>query len=419
MPRSPLYKSELPATEGPPEPAAKIAERMREQLGGPSPRTSTNDSAGLKLIGTTPTRASSRYQKEALLLLAESLPQKVWTSDANGVKTYCNRRYLDFTGISSVAEMNTRWHECVHPDDRRLVRETWANALATGEPYTLSYRLRRHDGVYRHVLARAVPVRGDHGQIEQWLGTTTDIHEQAVAEELLRRTEKLAAAARIAASIAHEINNPLAAVTNALYLALQAKELSPSTRQYLKVADQELARIAQATTQTLRFHKQSVAPTLASLRELMDSALSMFGPRCESLGISVHRRYRTEQKLFCFADEVRQAFAHLVANSVDAMARGGRLHVRIRESRRWDETRTYGIRITIADTGIGIPNAVRPRIFEAFVSTKEPTGTGLGLWVVDGIIGKHYGTISVKSSTHAVHHGTVLTLFLPFAGATE
>ncbi|HEY6447851.1 MAG TPA: PAS domain-containing protein [Acidobacteriaceae bacterium] len=264
----PHFKSELPAAEGSPGPAVKIAERMREQVGVPQRRTSTDHDPGLKLTGKTPARASSRYQREALLLLAESMPQKVWTSDAQGVKTYCNRRYLDFTGISSVAEMNIRWHECVHPEDRRLVRETWANALATGEPYTLSYRLRRHDGVYRHVLARAVPVRGDDGQIEQWLVTTTDIHEQAVAEELLRRTEKLAAAARIAASIAHEINNEVAAVTNALYLALQAKELSPSTRQYLKLADQELARIARATTQTLQFYKQSVAPALASLREL-------------------------------------------------------------------------------------------------------------------------------------------------------
>jgi len=322
--------------------------------------------------------------------------------------------------MSSVKEMNSRWQECIHPDDRQLVGKVWLDSLVTGEPYAISYRLRRHDGVYRQVLARAVAVRGDGGEIGQWLGTTTDTHDQTLAEEMMRRTEKLATAARMAASIAHEINNPLASVTNALYLALQAPELSPKTRQYLKLADRELARVAQVTTQTLRFHKQAVAPAPARMRDLMEAALAVFVPRLESLGIAVERDYGTEHNLYCFADEVRQAFAHILSNSLDAMGKGGgRLQVRIRDGRRWDKGLTQGIRITIADSGTGIPDELQSRIFEAFVSTKEPTGTGLGLWVVDGIVRKHQGSIWIRSSTDPLRHGTVLILFLPFAGALE
>jgi PAS domain S-box-containing protein len=403
------------------EPVVKITEKKRkpadlQKRGGPNGRHSGSVQ---NLAAIAPAEASLRSKQEPLLLLAETLPVLVWASDAEGVKTYCNRRYLEFTGISSLAEMNTRWQDCVHPDDRQPVTEAWIHALATGEPYTSSYRLRRHDGVYRQVLARALAVRDDDGQIDQWLGTTTDIHEQTLAEEMMRRTEKLATAARMAASIAHEINNPLASVTNALYLALQAPELSPKTRQYLKLADRELARVAQVTTQTLRFHKQAVAPVLASLRDLIDAALAVFAPRLESLGISVRRDYPAEHKLYCFADEMRQAFAHIVCNSLDAMAQGGRLQVRIRTSRRWDDSPAQGVRITIADSGTGIPAELRAHIFEAFVSTKDPTGTGLGLWVVDGIIRKHQGSISLKSSTDSARHGTVLMLFLPFASAIE
>lgn len=363
--------------------------------------------------------ATVQEREQRFNALSENLPQLVWVTDGLGVNIYCNQRCLEYHGVTREDAAGSFWVDMIHPQDRSPTLEKWDKSILTGEPFVTEFRLRRHDGAYRYFLSRAVPVRGEDGQIDRWLGISTDIHEQKMVEETMRRTEKLAMAGRMAASIAHEINNPLASVTNALYLALQDRQLSPVTRQYLKLADQELARVAQVTTQTLRFHKQSTAPALVNPANIMETALTVFSPRLESLGISVIREYRAELKLYCFADELRQAFAHLVSNSLDATSRGGRLRVRIREARSWGEAETRGIRITIADTGTGIPPDLRARIFEAFVSTKEPAGTGLGLWVVEGIVRKHHGSIAVRSSTDAVRHGTVITLFLPFAGASE
>jgi signal transduction histidine kinase len=275
--------------------------------------------------------------------------------------------------------------------------------------------LRRHDGEYRYFLARAVAVRNDAGEVERWLGSSTEIHDQKMAEEALRRSEKLAAAGSLAASLAHEINNPLNSVVNMVYLALQDNTLSESTRRLLDGADSELTRVAQFTTQTLRFHKQSNAPTPVDLGEIMESVFAMYAPRLRTSSVHLERDYRTTEKLCCFNSELRQVFANLIGNSLDAIGRDGQIRVRIRASRSWLEGQP-GIRVLVADTGHGIPAALRKRVFEPFMSTKEVTGMGLGLWVTDGIIKKHKGRIALRSSTDPLRHGTVFSMFFPLDG---
>ena len=351
--------------------------------------------------------------------LAETLPQFIWVADSEGVKTYCNQRYLEYTGVKSTKEMNLAWTNFIHPEDHARALETWKHSLETGDPYSSSYRLRRHDGTYRHFLAQAVAVKNEGGEIEQWLGSSTDVHEQKLVEEVLRRSEKLATAGRLAANIAHEINNPLAAIANLLYLSLEDASLTETTRNYLKLADQELTRTAHVTTQTLKFHKQTSAPGLAHLAETIDSVLSVFEPRFEACSVAVERDYQTQEQLYCYSDELRQVFAHLLSNSLDATARGGRLRIRIKRSRAWGELTEPGIKVTVADTGIGIPSAIRKDVFDAFISTKESTGTGLGLWVTEGIVRKHGGKIFLRSRTDPENHGTVVSLFFPFAGLAQ
>ncbi len=264
------------------------------------------------------TEAALREREERFRVLAESLPEFVWIRDGDGRYIYCNQRLLDYVG-KPPEWLQSHAFEAVHPDDVGATIENWKHSIETGEPYTNSYRLRRHDGAYRYFLARAVPMRDEAGRVTRWLGSTTDIHDQKVAEEGLRRTEKLSAAARLAASMSHEINNPLNSVVNFLYLALLDPTLNGDTRNYLTLADQELSRAVQVATQMLRFHNQSTAPALVDLSATMDSVLNFFKSRLESRSIVVEREYRTREKLRCFNEELRQVFANLISNSLDAL----------------------------------------------------------------------------------------------------
>jgi PAS domain S-box-containing protein len=361
--------------------------------------------------------SSDPTEEDKFRTLAENLPQMIFACDANGRKNYCCQRYLDYTGCSSFEEVDRRWLTIIHPEDQKAAINAWAQALEKKTTYLAEYRMRRHDGVYRHHLARAIPTVNRDGQVSGWVGTITDIDEEKGIEERLRRTEKLAAAGRMAASLAHEINNPLASVTNAIFLALQDPSLTDTTRQYLKIADRELQRVAQVTVHSLRFHQQSAGPRSESLSDIMNSVLAIYLARLQALSIDLVRDYRTSEKLHCRVDDMRQTFSHLISNAIDAMSQGGSLRIRVRLSHAWDGSGTSGFRVVVADTGAGIAQEFLPRVFDAFATTKNPTGTGLGLWVVDEIIRKHKGRISIRSSVDARRHGTVVSIFLPFLGA--
>ena len=349
--------------------------------------------------------------------LANTLPALVWVSEADGSVSYISRSFEVYAGVGVEEIQGEGGFRLIHAEDRVRAQEQWQRSIETHAPFAMEARLRRHDGIYRCFLVQAVPVVSEHAQVERWVGTATDVHDQKIAEEAVRRTEKLAAAGRLAASMAHEINNPLAAVTNTLYLALTDPDLSEVTRGYLGQAEQELARVAAVTTQTLRFHQQSAAPAEVELGELMDSAYTLFQKRFRSRGIALRTEYSCKDRLFCRGDELRQVFANLLSNALDATPDGGLVRIRIREARDADGAR--GIRVSVADTGHGIPKELHRRIFEPFVSTKDATGTGLGLWVTLGIVQRHKGKIVMRSrvkSDCAARGGTIFSLFFPTDG---
>jgi len=264
-------------------------------------------------------------------------------------------------------------------------------------------------------LVSAYPVRTTPRQV-RWAGVIVlDATGRKLSEEALRRTEKLAATGRLAASIAHEINNPLEAITNLLFLLRNFCQLGDPALNYVAMAEREAQRIAGITQQTLRFYRQSTLPARAKMSELLDPVLSLSQTRLSALGIEVQREYDPEMDLFCFAAELRQVFANLVSNALDATSGGGRLRVRARRSLNWRDPAQAGVRFTLADTGAGMEPAVRERVFEAFFTTKELTGTGLGLWVSYEIIVKHRGIVHVRSRTAAQgkSSGTVFQIFIP------
>ena len=237
------------------------------------------------------------------------------------------------------------------------------------------------------------------------------IQQQIVAEEALRKSEKLAVAGRLAASIAHEINNPLAAVTNLVYLMSKTENLE-IVRAYGQIAQQELERVAEIVNQTLRFHRAPAEPAPTSLPNLVDSAVSLFKARLRSQQVNVIADYRTQDLVHCSEGEIRQAIINLLGNALDAISgSAGEIRIRIKAVAHPRHGQP-GVSVSVADRGRGIPLEFRPRLFQPFFTTKGTTGTGLGLWLTKDIIQRHNGKLWVKSRT-GLASGTVFSFWLP------
>lgn len=231
-------------------------------------------------------------------------------------------------------------------------------------------------------------------------------------EEALLRSEKLAVAGRLAASIAHEINNPLASVTNLLYLIGTSSDMEEA-KIYAATATDELARVSEIAIHTLKFFRQLSKPTSVYLTELVDSALVLYQARLISARVTVQKDFRACPPITAMAGELRQVIVNMVGNALDAMRGGGTLNIRINHGREYSNGSRSGMRLTIGDSGSGISPEIKSRLFEPFVSSKGETGTGLGLWVSSEIIRKHGGTIRFKSSSSPPSTGTVFSIFLP------
>lgn len=238
-------------------------------------------------------------------------------------------------------------------------------------------------------------------------------------EERLRKVERLAAAGQLAASLAHEINNPLAAVTNVLYILQNLVDLPAETTTLVNSAESELARVSRIVKQSLSYYRVDRSPTEVDLAQILEESLGIFEERFRKAGLHVSTRIRPQTTILGFGDEIRQAIDNLLLNAVEATPKGGRLAVSLRlSSDRKDQSRPGIARLTIADTGSGIPREQLSRLFEPFFTTKAEKGNGLGLWVVRGIVTKHEGSIRIRSSTRDCHRGTVVSILwqLPHKG---
>jgi two-component system NtrC family sensor kinase len=239
--------------------------------------------------------------------------------------------------------------------------------------------------------------------------------ENERAAAALMQQEKLAVVGRLASSMAHEINNPLEAVTNLLWLSQQRSE-DGQIKEWLGMADKELRRVSTIANQALRMHKQASAPQLATCDVLFSGVLMAYESRIRNAGIEVEKRKRATEPVVCFEGDVRQALGNVLGNAIDAMSQGGRLFLRSRMGRDWRSGRA-GVVLTIADNGTGMSQEVRRRAFEAFFSTKGIGGSGLGLWISAEILQRHLGRILLRSSPRPRRSGTVVTVFLPLEAA--
>jgi PAS domain S-box-containing protein len=260
------------------------------------------------------------------------------------------------------------------------------------------------------------PVKDERGTIIGVAKIARDISENKRLEQTLRTTEKLASVGRLAASVAHEINNPLEAVTNLLFLAKRDISDRDKVEQRLDLANQELDRVTQIATQTLGFYRETSSASGVDLAKTMEGILVLYARKISGRGINVIKEYGDKTEIRALAGEIRQVLANLVSNSLDAMPNGGSLRLRISGSHSRNNGNQPGVRVIIADTGSGIRPENMKKIFEPFFTTKPDTGTGLGLWITRAIIEKHGGSIRVHSKPGANQSGTVFSIFLPEAG---
>jgi signal transduction histidine kinase len=299
----------------------------------------------------------------------------------------------------------------IYPDDQAAVWAAIEEAIRSEGIFELEHRVLRADGSPGWTFSRAIPLKDADGAITEWFGTATDITARKQAEEALLRSERLASLGRMAATIAHEINNPLEALTNLLFLAGQTAGLPAAAHERLQAADAELRRVAHITRQALGFYRESTAPASASVSALVESAIDLLKGKVCVKRAQIGKQWRTQQEIEMVAGEMRQVLSNLLANSLDAIDDEGRIRVRVSPCTGRDGERR--LRITIADDGRGIERGTRAHIFEPLYTTKGAVGTGLGLWVTREIVDKHRGTIRMRSATTGPRRGSTFSVLLP------
>ncbi len=351
--------------------------------------------------------------------LLDSAGEGIWGVDLQGRCTFVNRAALGMLGFAADELLGRNMHSMVHhhyPDGRFYPAEECLiyNVFRKSNPFTNKIdHVIRKDGTLFYAEMSAQPILHG-GEVRGAVVTFRDVTQARLAEEALRRSEKLAAVGQLASSIAHEINNPLEAVVNLLYLVRTADSME-DVKTYASLAESELARVADITMQTLRFHRQQTLATEVDLNDIIPAVLRLYTARFTSRRVELKLRLRPTHTPMLLEGDVRQVLNNLIRNAYDAMPQGGRLYVRLREARCM-KTGAAGVRITVADTGTGFLPKMRKTLFEPFHTSKEVTGTGLGLWISKGIIDKHRGRIQMRSrheDDYRAGHGTVFSLWLP------
>ena len=339
----------------------------------------------------------------------------VFCSTVDGQMMECNLSFARIFGYNSPAEISLRPGGEYYFDVAD--RQSYVEKLrAAGSVRNLELTLRKKDGTAVTILENVTLLPAESGQPEAMLGTVIDITERKQAQEALLRAEKLAAVGRLAASMAHEINNPLEAVTNTLFLARTHSEVTPALRELLLLAEQELSRVASITRQTLGFFRGASEPATSSVADILEDALALYQSKIRVRNIRLVKEVHFNGLIHARPGELRQAFSNLVANALDAVPDGGDLMLRVSRGRDW-RTGMPGVTVTVADSGLGIEPQHRKRIFEPFFTTKRDTGTGLGLWLTREIVLRHSGRIRFRTNSRPGRSGTTISIFLPTASA--
>jgi len=374
-------------------------------------------------IGTLRMRAANAQAEEALRASEERWATTL-RSIGDAVISTCARGKVIF--MNAVAEKLTGWplseaqgrdleevFNIVNEMTREKPESPVAKVVRMGQVVGLANHtaLISRDGTEVPIEDSGAPIRSQDGEITGVVLVFHDVVEKRKAEKAVRHSERLAVTGRLAATLAHEIHNPLDTVGNLLYLMDLAPDLQ-AARQHVALASQEVARVTQMTRHMLAFQRESSKPVPVNIAEIFDSVVALFIRKIEAAGIQIEKQVRFEQELLGLPSEIRQVFANLFGNAVEAVERNGKIRLHAFASRDW-RTGQRGLRVVVADNGPGIPAEIRGKIFEPFFTTKGEAGTGLGLWITSGIIEKNDGTLRLRTVTRAGRTGTCFSVFFP------
>ncbi len=297
-----------------------------------------------------------------------------------------------------------QWLNSVHPEDREPTSRTVAATLEKRSDHDVEYRTMRADGSICWIAGRGAIECDVAGNPVRMVGMCMDITHRKLTEEALRKTEKLAAAGRLAATIAHEVNNPLEAVMNLIFLVRNEPNQYERNR-LLEMADKELQRVSHITRQTLGFYRDSGRAVKVDLSEVVNNVLDVFQGKLKTKGVLAHFEARGETVVYGAPGEITQVVSNLVSNAIDASRPGSTIRVRVGH-------RSDSAVLVVSDHGSGIPSTAKSKIFEPFFTTKKDVGTGLGLWISRRIVETHGGTIRFRSSDGSKATGTVFRVSL-------
>lgn len=352
---------------------------------------------------------------ETLRLATDAACLGIWDLNVDSGDLRWSERTKAMFGVSTAGPVTLAdFSERLHPEDRDRVLAAVSSAMDPHGPgeYDIEYRVVRPDQEERYFSAKGKAffedVAGER-KATRFTGTLLDRTEQKLAQAALVQAEKFAATGRLAASIAHEINNPLEAVANLLYL-LRDEPDEEVRRAHLHQAESELARVSEIASNTLRFYRDPRGPSRVGLKPLIDSVVGLFRGRIAIRGVELDLVCAEDAEVTTSQGELRQVLVNLIGNALDAMPQGGRLRVHCRAFPKAVGNRKSGVGLWIADTGSGMPPEVLQRVFEPFYTTKGSAGTGLGLWLSKEIVKKHGFKLTVRSKPQ---RGTVFGLYMP------
>jgi two-component system, NtrC family, sensor kinase len=347
----------------------------------------------------------SRESAQQWQSTVDALPEYLVLLDTENKVVRCNRAFVELSGKT--------FNEVIGHDGVAILRQVLGSADFLAHAENSRYVAEQQHGHHWFLVTAHAVMTG--AQRFGSIVVLTNITERKLAEETLRHTEKLAATGRLAQTIAHEINNPLEALTNLIYLCTHTDD-QQEIQGFLQQATRELERVAKITKQILSFHRETKVPVELDFQDMVQSVLALYVIQLQAKHINVDYKKGPAFSIHGFPGELRQVFANLIGNAIDASPDHGCLCLRIRKGSLHG---VPGVVFTIHDEGPGIPKDLRNRVLEPFFTTKELRGTGLGLWLANSLVMKHRGTLRFRSRRASGGTGTCFRVFLPIGSASE